>query len=153
MTTLEQFAGQCRTFSGELAKAQKAAAGKAAQGLQDKVNANTRAIAASGALSGVGKGGARVGVKVESLKAGSAIVKATGPYQLIERDTAAHRVPRAARGKKRVLLIPGIGYRRSVHHPGTKGKHPFERAVNAYGPQVPRVFQAEVRSAMARSFR
>lgn len=153
MTDLGQFAQQCRTFSGELAKAQKAAATKAAQGLTDRVNANTRAVAASGVLSGVGKRGAKVGAKTEPLRVGSAIVKATGPYQLIERDTAGHREPRAGRAKRRVLLIPGVGYRRSVHHPGTKGKHPFEKAIGAYGPQVPKVFQTEVHSAMARSFR
>lgn len=32
----------------------------------------------------------------------------------------------------RVLNIPGIGYRASVKHPGTKGKHPFGRAVASY---------------------
>jgi len=153
VTTLQDFAGQCAVFAVELTKAQKAAAAKAAQGLTDRVNANTRSVAASGVLSGVGKRGAKVGAKTEPLRIGSAIVKATGPYQLIERDTSAHREPRAARRRGRALLIPGIGYRQSVHHPGTKGKHPFEKAVNQYGPQVPRVFQAEVRSAMGRSFR
>jgi hypothetical protein len=151
---LARLAAQCRTFSGQLRAAQKAGAQKAGRGLADRVEVNTRAVAAAGVLSGVGRAGAKVGAKVDTLKAGTVLVKVTGPYQLIERDTKAHREPRARRaGGRRALLIPGVGYRRSVQHPGTKGKHPFERAVNQYGPQVPKVFQAEVHSAMARTFR
>ena len=34
--------------------------------------------------------------------------------------------------EKKVLYIPGIGWRRDVHHPGTKGKHPWRNAVDGY---------------------
>jgi hypothetical protein len=47
-------------------------------------------------LSGVGKKGAQVGVRYGVLASGnpSALVRATGPFQLIERDTKAGPRPR-----------------------------------------------------------
>jgi hypothetical protein len=81
-------------------------------------------------------------------------VNASGPYQLIERDTAPHTEPRARRrGKRKTLLIPGIGYRRTVHHPGTHGKHPFKTGIEAYTPEVSRIFERELHRAMQRTFR
>lgn len=34
--------------------------------------------------------------------------------------------------RKKALLIPGIGFRRKVKHPGTHGQHPFMNSVNEY---------------------
>jgi hypothetical protein len=153
MSDLAKFAGQCAAFSGEMVKAEKVGVRKVALGLTTVVRARTNAVASGGRLSGVGRRGAKIGAKYEILGNGTAIVKATGPYQLIERDTAGHGEPRGSRRKKRVLSIPGVGFRRSVHHPGTRGKHTFERAVAEWAPEAPRVFQREVAAGITRAFR
>lgn len=96
------------------------------------------------------KGGAKVGVRVKVDKSKtkpSALIAATGPLQFINNDTAGH-VIRSTRVKGRqrkgfvgptlpgqfsrknqigpslrpVLNIPGVGFRASARHPGTKGK-------------------------------
>lgn len=153
MTTLAQFAAQAGRFPVALEQARKAGARKAAAGMTTAVRGTTRAAAPGGVLIGVSRKGARVGVVVQESRNGDWLVKVTGPYQLIERNTRAHREPAAGRRRRKAMLIPGIGYRRSVHHPGTRGKHPFERAVDAYGPQVPAVFDREVAAAMTKTFR
>lgn len=111
------------------------------------------AKAPGGRMRGVGKSGARVGVKatVQEGKNPTAIVQATGPLHLLERDTHAHAIPSVTKSRRtrtaagrlshkrestgtpivggKVLFFNGV-YRNSVHHPGTKGQHPFERGVN-----------------------
>src|SRR5690242_12676640 len=58
----------------------------------------------NGKLRGVGKRGAKVGVRYD-IANNRALVRATGPFQLLERDTKAHQIPRVrgARARKRVL--------------------------------------------------
>jgi hypothetical protein len=85
-------------------------------------------------LRGVGKAGRRLGVRYNMHEAGDvsqALVFVTGPYQLIERDTKPHRIPRqrGRRARQRYAVIPGVGVRASANHPGTKGKHTFEKSV------------------------
>lgn len=151
MSTLEDFAGQCAGFPSALSGAVKAGTRKAALGVTTVARANTQRAATSGRLSGVGKSGAKVGVRYDQAPSGDFLVKATGPYQLIERDTRGHAEPKARR-RRTVLDIPEIGFRRSVHHPGTKGRHPFEHAVDAYKAQAPQVVLGEIRSAVKRTF-
>jgi hypothetical protein len=168
MSDLARFAGQCGRFVGELDRVQKDATRKTALGLTVAARATTRAAAPGGVLAGVGRAGKKVGVQAQPAPSGDWLVKATGPYQLIERDTKAHTIPkqldvlnvarrrrqlRAGFRARRPLNIPGVGWRRSVHHPGTRGKHPFEKAVREFAPQAPKVFRAEVASAMAKTFR
>lgn len=102
----------------------------------------------------------------------------TGPIMLIERDTKRHRQPfgysgttgaggrrrYATRGevmasgeiasrkrarRARAMNIPGVGWRMSTKHPGTKGKQPVHRAFQAAGDDAGRagvlVFQRTVR--------
>lgn len=90
----------------------------------------------NGKLRGVGKKGAKVGVRYDFGGRSTALVRATGPFQLIERDTKAHRIPkeRGARARKRVVVIPGVGVRAWADHPGTKGKHPWAKGVVAAIP-------------------
>lgn len=129
-------------------------------------------------LSGVGKRGARLGVSynVRGFYGNpTALVRATGPFHLIERDTAPHQIPRTASsrriklesgrlsakreltgrtlsGRKR-LRLPGGWVMGPVSHPGTKGKHPFERGVNRAEPLTRQVFRRAHTTALARTFR
>jgi hypothetical protein len=107
-------------------------------------------------------GGAKVGVKYD-LKKGprpSAFIKATGPLHLLDRPTAG-RVIRSSYAKGRgrrgftgptlpgqfsgrgmgpnkpaVLNIPGIGFRASARHPGTKGKQTWRKGRKAAEPAI-----------------
>jgi hypothetical protein len=107
-------------------------------------------------------GGARVGVKYE-VKQATAIVQGTGPLHLLERDTRDHMIPSTS-GSKRARTAAGrLSHKRQatgrsasanrtqiflgnrsrnfaatgpVHHPGTRGKHPFERGVKAVERQA-----------------
>ena len=117
-------------------------------------------------LSGVGRskgrpGGAKIGVNYKVHKASvfgvsaTASIKATGPLPLINNDTAgrvirsAYSRGRARRGfvgpttsgqfrgdRRAVLNIPGIGFRRSARHPGTKGKDTWQRGRKQAEPVI-----------------
>jgi hypothetical protein len=103
----------------------------------------------------------------------------TGPIMLIEKDTKRHRQPFSysgttgsggrrryatageqlagggtarrgrARGGRRAMNIPGVGWRMKVNHPGTKGKEPVHRAFQTAGDDAGRtgvlVFSQAVR--------
>lgn len=108
-------------------------------------------------LRGVGKHGARlsVAVKYGGSARPQALVFARGPWQLIERDTAPHQIPRQRRsatfeGVFGHAVIPGgaeggvhgkRGVRTRVWHRGTTGQHPWAKGVTATTPAVTRLFQ------------
>lgn len=122
-------------------------------------------------MSGVGKKGAKLGVryKVGQYDDGAkALIFATGPFHLIERDTRPHPIPRlkvsgkskAARpmfgpafgGLNAKKLKTPYGIRSTVWHPGTKGQHPFERSVAEIAPVLPRIYFAALTSHYAAVF-
>lgn len=100
------------------------------------------------------------------------LVFATGPFQLIERNTKPHAIPAFVgqkskqtgkqRGKKGRMYgpafggvrqggapihIPGVGWRTIAFHPGTKGKFPWAKGVKDAEAQVAALL--EKRSALA----
>lgn len=107
-------------------------------------------------LRGVGKRGAAINVKSIVEGGGDSAagrVWVTGPAQLIENDTKAHMIPRQRnRGRRRVVVIPGVGVRASAHHPGTKGKHPWLKGVAAAIPLVERAFAVPADAIMRSIF-
>lgn len=115
-------------------------------------------------LSGVGRRGgtrrgAKLGVRYHVRDQGDEAVswiKATGPFPLIERDVPAHVIPRATTRAAIFAVIPnattGDGVFSSVNHPGTKGKHPFERGSIQAMPAVTRMFEAQNLAAIGRVF-
>lgn len=106
----------------------------------------------------------------------------TGPAQLIESDTRAHLiVPSGARGLgagrksrhkaaasllsagptlgglkigfgKGAVLKIGDGFAAYARHPGTKGKHPWAKGVEAAVPAVTRLFEVKADLALRRIF-
>jgi hypothetical protein len=108
----------------------------------------------NGKLRGVGKKGAKVGVRYD-LVGKHALVRATGPFHLIERDTKAHRTPkvRGGRAKKRLVVIPGVGVRAFANVKGTKGKHPWAKGVAAAGPAAHRAGAAAMAQTIAKAYR
>lgn len=122
---------------------------------QTAIRASIYSATNGGRLRNVGKRGARVGVRLQK-GSKSTVVQATGPLQLIERDTRAHTIPRTvgtrrlrtAAGRlshqrestgrvlsgRKILVINGSIVTGPVNHPGTTGKHPFDKGVAAAEP-------------------
>lgn len=92
-------------------------------------------------LRNVGRrGGARIGVRYNVGNFGGepkSKVYAYGPFQLVERPTEAHRIPRETVGRGRrkrkntkKVRLPSGEFRNSVKHPGIKNpKRPWRRGV------------------------
>ena len=133
-------------------------------------------------LSGVNrakgrKGNVKVGVRFD-IKGSSggtttAEIKATGPLQIIANPTRARRIasaysggsrakrslavgpilPSANRGGRRAVLnIPGIGYRRSVRHKGTTGKDTWNIGARRAAPKIDKAMNAETANIIKRGF-
>lgn len=52
--------------------------------------------------------------------------------RFIKKGAPGYIAPVVVIRKEKTLKIPGIGYRKNVHHPGTRGKHPFMRTLRDY---------------------
>lgn len=119
------------------------------RGMRDEVRAATGDMK----LSGVGKRGARVGAKytVKGTTNPTAVVKATGPAQLLEHDTKPHTIaPRRRRGqsKARALRLADGRFVASVQHPGTRAKKPYEKGFLKTRGQTGPIFDREVQAAI-----
>ncbi len=136
-----------------LQEAQKRGIQKAALHVTGKIRDEIRSVTGDMRLSGVGRRGAKVGAKFD-IKGSinpTALITATGPLHLIERDTSPHRIPRTRGRKKRIAVIDGHPYHHA-NHPGTAGKHPFAKGVARGAPDTPKIFQAEVRKAVVKAW-
>lgn len=123
-----------------------------------------KAIIAEGApgrLRNAGRNGANLGIRYQIQGAGtdvSARLHATGPWPLIESDTPAHTIrPKKRRGGRRSgrgggVSVPGVGVFRLVHHPGTKGKHPWAKGVAQASPVVAREMSKKMANIGAAAF-
>jgi hypothetical protein len=134
--SVAQFVAKTGKMGNELTRLEHRMVETAALAVKRSVTAQMVAAGVKGGrLRGVGKRGARIGVRYD-IKDKKALVRATGPFHLIERDTKAHRVPkqRGVRARKRVVVIPGVGVRAYANVKGTKGKHPWEKGVDAAIP-------------------
>jgi len=147
------------TLPDALQRAQIAGVTKSALLVTTAIRGEIRAATGDNRLSGVGARGARVGAKydVKGSTNVTAIVSAKGPLQLIERDTAPHLIiPRGRRVGKRgrrlkggmVLHMANGGFAASAVHPGTRGKHPFERGYLKSRDKTGRVFDLEIQRAI-----
>lgn len=145
-------------FAGKCARAAEASRNSAKLGTEAAALATKRAILAvsPSRLRNVGKKGSKLGVRYtvsDTAEGSSALVFATGPFQLIERNTKAHMIPRQrSKGRRRVIVIPGVGVRAFAHHPGTKGQHPFEKGVAAAFPLMVRAYDSALMTELRRIF-
>jgi hypothetical protein len=85
-------------------------------------------------LSHVGRRGAAIGVRYD-VRGDTAEVKATGPVPLLANPIRPHRIPKAGRRRK-VIVIPGVGVRASANHPGTRGKDTWDKGREKAAPHV-----------------
>ena len=105
-------------------------------------------------LSGVGKRGAKVGVRFD-IRGERLTMKATGPLHFVANPMSPHRIPRVRktnRAKRRVVVIPGVGVRAHARHPGTKGKNTWRRGVTSARPKVTKVMRSETANIIKRGF-
>ena len=88
-------------------------------------------------------------------------IRASGPIQLIERNTEPHQI--RARGRKRKkrgsgfykgrkALTVGTGLRVEVSHPGTTGQYPWYLGTRKAAKDTPEIFRREVGDAIAKAW-
>lgn len=136
--------------------AQKRGVQKAALFVTTTIRSEIRSATGDMRLSGAGRRGARVGAKydIKGTRNPTALISATGPLHLIERDTQPHDVPRSrSRGRRRYVAFGGGVYSRATASGGSRGKHPFEKGWKRAGPQTPEIFQREVREAVRKAWK
>ena len=145
--SLATFVAKTQKMESELRHFERNMVLVAAQAVKTSVQAQMAAAGVNnGRLRGVGKRGAKVGVSY-AITGKTALVRATGPFHLIERNTKPHRIGQQksesglplvdASGqdvRRRLVVIPGVGVRAWANHPGTKGKHPWDKGVIAAVP-------------------
>lgn len=148
--TPEEFARRLGRYPSALEKATRAGTEAMAFEVKRTVERNLRAagVPANGRLRGVGRRGARIGVRydVAGFQNPSAFIRMFGPAHLVEGPTRPHEIPRASRvargrrrGQRRYVVIPGVGVRSRAMHPGTRGKYPWRIGVAIAKPKLPKV--------------
>jgi hypothetical protein len=153
-----EFANKMHRFANELQTAPRTIVGAGALQVKKSVQLQLAAAGAgSGRLRGAGRKGARIGVRYE-LYPTLAKVFMFGPAHLLESDTKAHRIPRATQGRRgrrntKLIVIPGVGVRAWARHPGTRGKHPWRKGVNAALPDIGRQSQIHLHNTMVKALR
>ena len=147
---LDKFLGHVRRFPANVKTSEVRAVGAASLVVKTAVLANLHGTTR---LSGVGRNGAKVGVRYDVRGAANptSLVRATGPFHLIERDTKAHDIPNR-RGKSRVLRIGNDWVTGPIRHPGTTGKHPWAKGVRQSIPVTRQVFRREFNRSLRSTF-
>lgn len=146
-------AGKFTRLAGELREIPNEAVGAAALHVKRSVLA-----VAPARLRGVGKRGAKLGVTYRVRNAVAtgeayALVRAQGPWQLVEHRTSPHTIPKQGRSKRRrVAVVPGYGPRSRIEHPGTKPSRPWAKGVAAATPTVKAEFRATLPTALRKVF-
>lgn len=163
-TNVDQLAARLQRAGSDITRANRVGVEKAClAGKGVMLSALTSAVGGL-RLSGVGRSGARVGVRydVKGYQNPVGILRYVGPVHLVNNPTAAHEIlPRArqrtakgnARRGAKALAPKGAAWTRaSAQHPGTRGKKFAERAEPVVLEQSERIIKAEVRSHLARTF-
>lgn len=149
-----ELAGRLQATAAGMRVASRQAVGAGALVVTNAVRAEIAAKTTGGVLRGVGRSGAKVGAKYDVKGAANptALVRATGPLHLLERDTKPHAMPKAGRKRRGSYKTP-FGPKAAVSHPGTKGKHPFEHGVEAGLPPARAAMAATLTRATAAALR
>lgn len=173
-----KFAQKTQQYATTWQRANRDAVNKAALSVKTSVMAQlAHAVGSDLRMSGVGSKGARLGVRYDVggyYGNVTALVTATGPMHLVERDTKPHQIPRGqssrrtrtssgrlsnkrvttgrARSQTTRMNMGGTWRTGPFLHPGTRGKHPFEKGVTAAEPIVRDVFRRAHTTSLARTF-
>lgn len=161
MATVESWARRAATLPAVFVESTPDAVIAGGEVLERRARANL--LAATGgdlklsrarSVAAARRGGSagRVDVRVKLIGAGrkaEAHVLPIGPVSLIEAPTRRHKIPRRYSGnysmerrrkaqRRGFVWIPGVGFRSSVQHPGTRGKRPVRRAMQSHSDEAAR---------------
>lgn len=103
-------------------------------------------------LRGVGRKGAKIGVRYTLFGNNKAVVRWYGPAHLLNNPNRPHDIGPKRRGGKRAVLVGGQPYAK-VHHPGTRGKGFFQRSKPKAQRAASNAYSKTVRDAVAQPFR
>lgn len=105
-------------------------------------------------LRNAGRGGARLNVRSKMVSFGGspgAIVRASGPWQLVEEATSAHRIE--PRSEDVLALKIGSEFAANANHPGTRrGKHAWRIGAEAARKPVAVAYQKEMAKVITTLF-
>jgi len=157
-TSVGQFAGKIRSAGGAIEGATRASVNEAALAGKAIFLANMGTTR----LRNVGKGGAKVGARYD-IKGGAtptALLRYTGPAHIINNPTKPHRIEprgrtRTASGRQRKgakALTIGGNVRPYADHPGTTGKHFFQRSVPQVASLAARIMARSTTTALRKIF-
>lgn len=105
-------------------------------------------------LRNVGRNGSRLGIVSRTEGTGGSafgVVKATGPWQIVEGNTSAHLIEPGISSDALALKI-GDGFAAYANHPGTHGKHAWKAGVDVARPAVAKSWEREMSKAIASVF-
>lgn len=144
---LDRFLGKVAKFPANVTLANRVGVEAAALAVKTAVLAELGGVTR---LSGVGRKGAKIGVRYDVRGAANptALVRATGPFHLIERDTKPHTIPKR-RGKSNRLRLGDRWVTGPIQHPGTRGKHPWARGT-AFARSITREVYGRAHARMLR---
>lgn len=133
VSSASQVAARLEKAGGAIRKAQLQAVKNAALVLK-----NANRAGAPARLRNVGRNGAALGVsfRVTGGANPTAVGRATGPWPIIENNTKPHIIVPKRKRAGGGLRLPDGGIRRSVHHPGTRGKQLFHKSTIAGTPKA-----------------
>lgn len=149
------FLAKTAKMEGELRNFERNMVVVTAKAVKTSVEAQMAAAGVqNGKLRGVGKKGQKIGVRYD-IVGKAALVRATGPFHLIERDNKDHRTPkvRGARARKRVVVIPGVGVRAYANVKGSKGKHPWAKGVVVAVPAATKAGGVALAHSLVKAYR
>lgn len=76
---------------------------------------------------------------------GTAVIKARGPWGIVEKGSKPHQIRPKRRGRKAVVVVPGRGVFAHVSHPGHRSLgHPWEKGVAKAKQSGPEAFKRAV---------
>ena len=132
-----------------LERSNRVATRKAGQHVREAIEVEARrATGGDMRLSGLRNRAIAVRMKIGTTP-DSAELKASGAWPLIENPIRAHRIPRSRARRRKVLRIPGIGWRAYANHPGVRRSGgPWKKASNRSLPQVQRIYRDAVRDVL-----
>lgn len=138
----------------EVQRADRVAANAAALAAKTVLLASLDTAVSGRRLSRVGRNGARLGVRYDVKGVGSptALVRATGPWHLIENPIKPHEErPKAKRRAGKKALSTPYGPRASVQHPGVKNpKRPWAKGRPAANAAAEKTLGRTYRAAFRR---
>ena len=180
---------QSLRMAQEVSQAGRSAVAAALLEVKGSVERERKRVTSTGRLRNVGSSGARLGVRfdVKGKRNPTGMIRATGPWQLVEFDTQRHFIvakglgfksTRASRGErarsagsaatfggqargvfggfdrkgKKALTIGGLP-RAYAAHPGTRGREPFKKGVEAGTQKAIDVVNKAHTTAILKGFR